>query len=715
MINAIKLSDGFRRNFVREVILPLVAILVLTFAGAGAGLFWGTRLTNNEAQEQQQRMIEASFDQSLAEHLRQLRSLTRWAPLANQLDLSQPDQGWLDENVGSWLYEMFDHELVLILGQDNQLVEVWRNGQQVPDRQVGPQVQAMLDSTLLRASDHPADRADFVRIGDRAASIAVGDISQAGHYRLVSVKYLDDGYLNRLATRSQLRQLHFSGSTPQPNDRAHYLLNSQQGDPVGYISWEPDRPGAQMLRTIGPSTLLSVVMITLVCLFMVRRIWTSSLNLSQSLLRLGASEAQAQHLAFHDVLTGLPNRSLVEDRLSQALAMAARYDHRVALLLIDLDRFKNINDTYGHHAGDDLIIEVGHRLSSLVRASDTVGRIGGDEFIIVMPDVENISQVQTVANRIISALSEPYHLFGSEAWIGTSIGLALAPKDGLDRQELMRKADIALYEAKNGGRGQYRQFERAMDESLRTRQQIAADLRHALLHYDGLAVWYQPLMEISGQRVVGLEALLRWQHPTRGEVAPGEFIAIAEETGLIIPLGEWVLREACKTSLRMPELIVAVNVSPVQFRASGFVERMIEIVQSEGADPQRMELEITEGVLIEDEHEARNNIIALRNAGFRIALDDFGTGYSSLNYLSTFPVDKIKIDRSFTQSLGVAQNSAAIIESVVRLGHAMGLMVTAEGVETEGQMNALADAGCNQLQGYLFSQAVPIEEIERMV
>ncbi|WP_416412195.1 putative bifunctional diguanylate cyclase/phosphodiesterase [Pantoea sp. App145] len=719
MINAIKLSDGFRRNFVREVILPLVAILVLTFTGAGAGLFWGTRLTNNEAQEQQQRMIEASFEQSLAEHLRQLRSLTRWTPLANQLDLSQPDQGWLDENVGNWLYEMFDHELVLILGQDNQLVEVWRNGQQVPDRQVGPQVQAMLDSTLLHTSDHSADRADFVRIGDRAASIAVGDISrdasQGGHYRLVSVKYLDDGYLNRLATRSQLRQLHFSGSTPQPNDRAHYLLNSQQGDPVGYISWEPDRPGAQMLRTIGPSTLLSVVMITLVCLFMVRRIWTSSLNLSQSLLRLGASEAQAQHLAFHDVLTGLPNRSLVEDRLSQALAIAARYDHRVALLLIDLDRFKNINDTYGHHAGDDLIIEVGHRLTGLVRASDTVGRIGGDEFIIVMPDVENIGQVQTVAKRIIGALSEPYHLFGSEAWIGASIGLALAPKDGLDRQELMRKADIALYEAKNGGRGQYRQFERAMDESLRTRQQIAADLRQALLHYDGLAVWYQPLMEISGQRVVGLEALLRWQHPTRGEVAPGEFIAIAEETGLIIPLGEWVLREACKTSLRMPQLLVAVNVSPVQFRASGFVERMIEIVQSEGADPQRMELEITEGVLIEDEHEARNNIIALRNAGFRIALDDFGTGYSSLNYLSTFPVDKIKIDRSFTQSLGVAQNSAAIIESVVRLGHAMGLMVTAEGVETEGQMSALADAGCNQLQGYLFSQAVPIEEIERMV
>ncbi|HBZ14833.1 MAG TPA: bifunctional diguanylate cyclase/phosphodiesterase [Pantoea sp.] len=721
MINALKLSDGFRRNFVREVILPLMAILLLTFAGAGMGLFWGTSLTNNEARDQQQRMIEASFAQSLSEHLRQLRSLTRWSPLADQLALAHPDQSWLTQNVGGWLYDMFDHQLVILLDRDNQLVNVWRNGQPVPDKRVGPYLHEMLQSPLVLSSDvaaGPADRADFVRIGQRAAALAVGDISstkQAGRYRLVSIKFLDDGYLRNLSDRSQLRQLHFSDTEPAGKTKARYLLNSQQGNPVGYLSWQPDKPGAQMLRTIGPSTLLSVMLITLLCLFMVRRIWTSSLKLSQSLLQLGASEAQAQHLAFHDVLTGLPNRSLVEDRLTQALALAGRHDQRVALLLLDLDRFKNINDTYGHHAGDEMIMEVARRLNDIVRASDTVGRIGGDEFIIVMPDVENIGQVQSLANRIIARLSEPYQWVGSELWVGVSVGLALAPKDGIDRLELMRKADIALYEAKNHGRGQYRQFEKVMDESLRTRQQMAADLRQALVKWDGLAVWYQPLMDISGQRVVGLEALLRWHHAERGDVSPGDFIAIAEETGMIIPLGEWVLREACKTALRLPDIVVAVNVSPVQFRASNFVERIIEIVREEGADPTQMELEITEGVLIEDEHEARNSIIALREAGFRIALDDFGTGYSSLNYLSTFPVDKIKIDRSFTQSLGVAQNSTAIVESVVRLGHAMGLTVTAEGVETEGQKNALADAGCNQLQGYLFSHAVPFEEIEKMV
>ncbi|MEG9522864.1 MAG: EAL domain-containing protein [Pantoea piersonii] len=557
--------------------------------------------------------------------------------------------------------------------------------------------------------------ADFARIDGRVAALAIDDIRRdmqsAPRYRLVSLKFLDDGYLAALAERSQLKGLSFSDTGAPPTAPARFMLTSQAGSGVGYINWDPVRPGAEMLRSVGPSTGIAVLVVTLLCLYMVRRLWISSLNLSQSMLKLGASEAQALHLAFHDVLTGLPNRALVEERLTQALAQATRQEQRVALMLIDLDRFKNINDTYGHHAGDELIIAVAQRLSGLVRASDTVGRIGGDEFILVMPEVENIGQVQALAQRILDALSQPFPLFGGEVWSGASIGLVLAPEDGLDRQELVRKADIALYEAKSSGRGKYRQFEREMDESIRTRQSIAADLRAALQSYQGLAVWYQPLMDIDGKNMVGVEALLRWDHPTRGAIPPGDFIAIAEETGLIIPLGEWVLRQACLTQQRFPDLMVAVNVSPVQFRATGFVARMVDIVRESGGDPQRIELEITEGVLIENEHEARAIIIALRDAGFRIALDDFGTGYSSLNYLSTFPVDKIKIDRSFTQSLGVAENSVAIIESVVKLGHAMGLTVTAEGVETPGQMSALADAGCNQLQGYLFSKAVPLERL----
>ncbi|MGD9425188.1 putative bifunctional diguanylate cyclase/phosphodiesterase [Pantoea sp. NSTU24] len=717
MISTLKLSSDFRRSFLREVLVPLVAILLLTFTGAGAALYAGTSLTNSEARHQQQRMIEASFSQSLNEHLRQLHSLSRWAPLQQHLAASHSDR-WLDENIGEWLYEMFGHQLIMVLDPQNAIVRVWREGQPVADPDRDPLIGELLHHPLVSNPGRQND-ADYARVNRHAAALAVGAVRQENDtlpgFRLVSLKFLDEGYLASLAERNQLRGLHFSDGSPQPDASARYLLIAQAGDPVGYLNWIPIRPGADMLRTIGPSTGLAVLAITLLCLYMVRRLWHSSVNLSQSMLRLGASEAQAQHLAFHDVLTGLPNRALVEDRLTQALALATRHDQRVALLLIDLDRFKTINDTHGHHAGDELIIAVAQRLSRLVRTSDTVGRLGGDEFIVVMPEVENIGQVQSLAQRIIDELGQPFTLFGNDVWSGASIGLALAPKDGIDRVELMRKADIALYEAKSGGRGKYRQFERAMDESVRTRQAIAADLRIALQQRQGLAVWYQPLMDISGQQMVGVEALLRWHHPTRGPIAPGEFIAIAEETGLIIPLGEWVLAEACATQQRYPGLLVAVNVSPVQFRSAGFVERMMAIVSEQGGDPARLELEITEGVLIEDEREARATIVALREAGFRIALDDFGTGYSSLNYLSTFPVDKIKIDRSFTQSLGVAENSMAIVESVVKLGHAMGLMVTAEGVETPDQMSALANAGCNQLQGYLFSQAVPADRLATLI
>ncbi|MCG7388413.1 EAL domain-containing protein [Pantoea sp. ACRSB] len=714
MINSTKLSAGFRGSFIREVLLPLAAILLLTLTGAGTGLFLSTSITNQKAQAQQQRMIQASFTQSLAEHQRQLHSLSRWTPLEEHLEAVQPDQRWMDDNVGRWLYEMFGHQLIMVLDDARRPVQAWRDGALLPSPERDPGVQAILASALLRA-DPLQEEADFARIEGRVAALAIGDIRRdmqsAPRFRLVSLKFLDDGYLASLAERSQLKGLSFSDTGAPPTAPARFMLTSQAGGGVGYINWDPARPGAEMLRSVGPSTGIAVLVVTLLCLYMVRRLWTSSLKLSQSMLKLGASEAQALHLAFHDVLTGLPNRALVEERLTQALAQATRQEQRVALMLIDLDRFKNINDTYGHHAGDELIIAVAQRLCGLVRASDTVGRIGGDEFILVMPEVENIGQVQALAQRILDALSQPFPLFGGEVWSGASIGLVLAPKDGLDRQELVRKADIALYEAKSSGRGKYRQFERAMDESIRTRQSIAADLRAALQSYQGLAVWYQPLVDIDGKSMVGVEALLRWDHPTRGTIAPGDFIAIAEETGLIIPLGEWVLRQACLTQQRFSGLMVAVNVSPVQFRATGFVARMVDIVRESGGDPQRIELEITEGVLIENEHEARAIIIALRDAGFRIALDDFGTGYSSLNYLSTFPVDKIKIDRSFTQSLGVAENSVAIIESVVKLGHAMGLTVTAEGVETPGQMSALADAGCNQLQGYLFSKAVPLERL----
>ncbi|WLS77304.1 EAL domain-containing protein [Erwinia pyri] len=719
LIKKMKIKESFRIHFVREVLVPLVLVLVFTFAAASFTLWWATAQSNANAAAQQQQIIKTSLSQSLKEMIKQHRSLALWQPLARQLIKDPQDTAWLNLNVGAWLSGMFGHQLVYILDGNNQPVYRWENGANVPEakfahlQQPIAQLMKQLKGPNSGQNGHQ-EVVDFTLIDNRPVALAMGSIdensSQAGTFTLVSVKYLDNDYLTALSQRSLLHDLRYTDGNPVQNG-ANYLLTTQRGQPLGHLSWQPNTPGTGMLAVIGPVVVIVVLIITLICVVMIRRLWLSSLRLSQTLLQLSASEAQSQHLAFHDVLTGLPNRALVDERLTQSLGRLMRSGEQVALLLLDLDRFKLINDTYGHHAGDDLIIEVGRRVSELVREQDTVGRLGGDEFVVILDTVNDPREIQRMCEQIIEALSRPFTLLGSDTWIGVSIGVAIAPEDAVDRSEMMRKADIALYEAKSQGRGIYRLFERSMDESVKTRQQIAADLRLAMQSRRDLAVYYQPQMDISGQKVVGLEALMRWNHPVHGPISPSEFIPLAEEMGLIIQIGEWVLREACRVSLAWPELTIAVNVSPLQFRAAGFVERFKAIVKQEKTHPTRIELEITEGVLIEDEKGAQETMSKLRQAGFRIALDDFGTGYSSLNYLRHFSVDKIKIDRSFTQSLGVTENSMAIIESVVRLGQAMGLTVTAEGVETQIQMTALAEAGCNQLQGYLFSQAVSEEHI----
>ncbi|WP_261640469.1 putative bifunctional diguanylate cyclase/phosphodiesterase [Erwinia mallotivora] len=710
-----RISNSFRSHFIREILLPLVLVLLITFVAASYTVGWATARSNAVALAQQQQIIKTSLSQSLSEMARQHRSLALWPPLARKL-LSEPqDTAWFNQNVGSWLADMFEHQLVYIVDASGQPVYRWENGSNVPVAQfthLRQPVEAMM--RRLKAGDQMREIVDFTRIDNRPAALAIGiigsDSSAQQAFMLISVKFLDDRYLLSLSRRSLLSDLRYLSGHPAEAG-ADWLLTDKENRPLGYLAWQPEKPGTLMLHFIGPLVAVVVLIITVICLVMLRRLWISSLRLSRSLLQLSASEAQAQHLAFHDVLTGLPNRALVEENLTHSLARLMRQQQQVALLLLDLDRFKLINDTYGHHAGDELIIEVGRRLGELINDGDTVGRLGGDEFVVIVNQIDSLHSVQLLCEKIIDAINRPFTLLGNDVWTGVSIGVTLAPEDASDKAEMMLKADIALYEAKSQGRGQFRLFVAAMDESVKTRQQVAADLRAALQSKQDLAVYYQPQLDMDGQKVVGLEALIRWNHPRYGEMAPTEFIPLAEEAGLIMQIGEWVLREACRVSLAWPDLIIAVNVSPLQFRTAGFAERTTAIIRQEKTLPSRIELEITEGVLIEDEKGAQETISQLRQVGFRIALDDFGTGYSSLNYLSHFPVDKIKIDRSFTQSLGVTGNGGAIMESMVRLGQAMGLTVTAEGVETRSQMAALAEAGCNQLQGFYFSQAVPEAEI----
>jgi diguanylate cyclase (GGDEF)-like protein len=373
------------------------------------------------------------------------------------------------------------------------------------------------------------------------------------------------------------------------------------------------------------------------------------------------------------------------------------------VLSIDLDRFKEVNDTLGHLIGDALIRTVGQRLARLLRGSDLVARLGGDEFAVIAPDVGELGDLQTLADRIINALRAPFAVMGHTLAIGASIGITSITRDTGEVADIMRRADVALYRAKNEGRNRACIYDTAMDADLRERKEMERDLKDAI-EYNDLMIAYQPLVGPSGETTVGVEALCRWHHPTHGEIPPAKFIPVAEHSELIIPLGEWVLRQACLEAKAWPTLTLAVNVSPLQFRRPDFVKVVARILAETGFPPERLELELTESTLVGNVEEAGTAMRELKALGVQFALDDFGTGYSSLLYLRTFPFDKLKIDRSFVRNIESAADSAAIVHAVVSLGRGLGMKVTAEGVETAEQHLFLRAAGVHSLQGFRFGR-----------
>ncbi len=434
-----------------------------------------------------------------------------------------------------------------------------------------------------------------------------------------------------------------------------------------------------------------------------------------------SAETEIEHLAFHDPLTLLPNRRLLLDRLDQAQASHTRSAHNGALLFVDLDHFKTLNDTLGHAMGDRLLREVGQRLVACVREADTVARIGGDEFVVILEDLtvdpeRAAAQAQTVGEKILATVGQPYLLAGHECRSTPSIGITLFGDQRLSRDDLLKQADIAMYQAKAEGRNTLRFFDPDLQTALKARAALEADLRQALEEKQFL-LYYQP--QVDAERgLTGAEALLRWCHPLRGLISPAEFIPLAEETGLILPLGHWVLEAACAQMVawasrsQTAQLSLAVNVSARQFRQADFVEQVLEVVTRTGADPRKLKLELTESMLLDDVEDIITKMTALKALGLRFSLDDFGTGYSSLSYLKRLPLSQLKIDRSFVRDVLTDPNDAAIAHTIVALARSLGLTVIAEGVETEAQRDFLADHGCTAYQGYLFGPPVTAERFE---
>jgi diguanylate cyclase (GGDEF)-like protein len=638
------------------------------------------------------------------------------------LRLRANDGPWMAENIAEWMSEYFSHDRIYILDSENKLFRAVMAGEladpssyladqaaltpliQSLREQMSAASQSLTDST---PAINGLGTSDIVVLGDGSAAIAsvrpVMPSSDAltqepgSEFLHISIQIINQAVAEEIGQIHDVEALAFEKQAESDEDRIASPLFNAKGRVVGFFTWEPNEPAFELIHEtalpLGGGVLLGSAAVAL----LLRRLARTSRVLEET-------KAEASFLAFHDPLTGIPNRALFEDRLDQALAHMRRAGSRVALHFIDLDRFKHVNDTLGHPAGDALIRQAAQRLSALVDEVDTVARLGGDEFAIVQFEVKQASDALALGQKIVEAFAIPFDLFGDQASVGASVGIVETTDAAVRADELMRQADIALYGAKDGGRGRYQLFAGDLDEAVRERRALENDLRHALATQTGLTLVYQPIYHIHSHKMAGAEALLRWNHPVHGFLPPPTFITLAEERGLIDQLGLWILRKACLFAAASDLPWVAVNVSPLQFRDEQFAQKVFAVLEETGLPAKRLEIEITEGLLLQNSPLIQSTLRLLRARGIRVALDDFGTGYSSISYLRTYGIDKLKIDQSFTAQLGEDVEIENIVQSIVDLGRAMRMVVTAEGVETLTQQKVLEKMGCNQLQGYLLAR-----------
>ena len=699
-----------------------IIALAITLMGFLLGVrIFTAHVSDQKVAEREQALVRNGLAGLVAETASRVVGQTTWDDSVRNLGLRY-DAAWTRKNIGRYLHDMSGFERTYVLNGVDQPIYAMAFGSDT----------ALSSLAALRADAAPlvarVRHAETVR---RQASSTMAPPIQASAFMLVggvpnivtatlvqpdfgkfplpgrapvvvTYEVMDTELLNRFSHRFLLGDLRpRPAASPTPPGRVSVALADVARREILRLDWTPQSPGRLLLRRSLPVVIIAMVAFCAIvtALFLRGR---------QAVRSLVASESLSKHMAYHDPLTGLPNRAMFQLRIDQALADLRRGGPPVGVLALDLDRFKLINDTYGHGAGDALIVDVATRLTSLARTSDTIIRLGGDEFVVLYTGATP-SGLASLAARIVELLAAPVDLPFARVFAGVSVGVTLIDDPEIDGEEALRQADLAMYRAKDGGRGRFEFFEPEMDLALKARRLFEDDLRTALS--DGaLSMVYQPQVDGRG-RMVGVEALARWTHPVRGPISPSVFIPIAEDCGLIEAIGEFTLRQAFIDSLNWPELTVAVNVSARQLRNGGFPQRIAALLQATGADARRLELEITEGVLLEDDATTHATLSHLRRLGFTLALDDFGTGYSSLSYLRRYPVDKIKIDRSFVISLGAERESEAVVSAIVKLARALHLKVIAEGVETEAQRDSLRRAGCWDYQGFYFSQPIPAGEV----
>ncbi len=710
-----------------RLVAPIGAIVAVAIICVIVAVLTSARRADEVSLNREQELIQRAIADRGVRILRELESVAATQRAADAIGRDY-DAQWVDRRVGNWLETYFDHDLVAVVDAADKVEYARSRSSDAPGAINWPiELAAALD--LLRGRDGTALNGvvpvvvgpDQVRPSRIAAliqrftgrpaivaAVAVGsnDDLAAGNAHapiVVAIKYIDDAMLREIGSRLQLPELGLLDDRAGTGEMPVIAITDPQGSAVARFAWKPTRLGGQIVGRVLPFMLVALAgfaaLIGLV-LYQMRR----------TAEKITAGETQLRHLALHDPVCGLPNRIYFGERLESMIDVVRRGGPLAAVFFIDLDHFKDVNDTLGHHVGDELILNVTRRLSAVMRETDLVARLGGDEFAIITNCGSDSYSLQAIAGRILAAVCAPYSISGHNIVIGASIGIAVIDRRAKDAGDILRYADMALYRAKNEGRNRACIYDAAMDADLSQRKLLEGDLLYAIRN-DGLNAAYQPIVNASGDKMIGVEALARWTHPTAGVIPPSEFIPIAENSGLIFELGEWMLRRACLDGRDWPGLTIAVNVSPLQFRRPDFVDLVERILKETTFDPNRLELELTESTLLGNLEMAELSMLRLKAIGVRFALDDFGTGYSSLQYLRRFPFDKLKIDSSFVRSIETAPDAASIVHAVVSLGRGLSMKVTAEGVETAEQHLFLRAAGVHSMQGYRFGRPGPAADV----
>ncbi len=710
-----------------SIVIPISVIVAVAILCIVVAVFTSARRADEVALDHEKRLLSRAIANHGEQLLRELDSVSGNDEAARRIH-DQFDREWVHYRLGLWLKHYFDHDFVFVTdGSDtltyallgrNSVEPRWFNSI-VPELaptsdyirgRVGAYPKAaVLISEPRRNSEtgQPKRVATIQRFLGRPATVAAVlvppsengavEVKRENMPLVLAVKFIDEDLLAEISGRLQLNGLRVTEKALAPPGEYRQDLADNDGHTVMSLTWLPKRPGSEIVTNVIPFIAVAFAGFALLATLIHGYMRRTAATLAQS-------EQRLRHLALHDPLCGLPNRNYFGERLEGVIRGVHNGSPAAAVLYIDLDHFKDVNDTLGHPVGDELIRSVTARLSSLLRTEDLVSRLGGDEFAVIVTGDPKPAALQQMSDRIISTICAPYLINGHNILIGASIGIAVIDRASAgDAADAMRFADMALYRAKNEGRNRACIYDAAMDADLMERKALERDLRQAI-NTEQLRLLYQPIVNGSGDKILAVEALARWCHPTRGDIEPSRFIPIAEHSGLIIELGEWVLRRACSEAKAWPGLAVSVNVSPLQFRRPDFVETVERVLAQTGFDARCLELELTESTLLGNVESAEVAMRRLKVLGCRLALDDFGTGYSSLAYLRRFPFDKLKIDKSFVRAIERSPDAAAIVHAIVSLGRGLGMQVTAEGVETAEQQLFLRAAGVHSMQGYRFGR-----------